>query len=196
MRSIFGFIAAVIGIYSILIFIRIIFSWFGNLVSGRPIEILEKITDPYLDWFRRNLNLRIGLLDFSAVVAIVFLSLAQSLFYTLARAEVVSVGGIIAAILGALWTIISFIIGFYLIVIALRAFAYFTNRNIYSPFWQTVDNIYQPFMYRINSIIFGKTIGHFLKRMIIVFLLLLLLMIGGRFLINLLIIFLSDKFII
>jgi len=196
MKSIFGFIAAALGIYSILIFVRIIFSWFGNMVSGKPIEILEKLTDPYLDWFRRNLNLRIGLLDFSAVAAIVTLSLLQSLFYTLARAEVVSVGSIIAAILGALWTIISFIIGFYMIIIGLRAFAYFTNRNIYSPFWQTVDNIYQPFMYKINSIIFGKTIGHFLKRMIIVFLLLLLLMIGGRLIINLLIGFLSDKFVL
>jgi len=196
MKSIFGFFAAITGVYSILIFIRIIFSWFGNMVSGKPMEIISKITDPYLEWFRRNLNLRIGFLDFSAVVAIVFLSLLQSMFYTLARSEVVSVGSMIAAVLSALWTIISFIIGFYLVIIALRAFAYFTNRNIYSAFWQTIDNIYQPFMYKMNRIIFGNKIGHFLKGMIITFLLLLLLMFGGRLLINLLVSLISDKFVL
>jgi YggT family protein len=120
----------------------------------------------------------------------------QSLFYTLARSEVVSVGSMLASILGAIWTIISFIIGFYMVIIVLRAIAYITSRNIYNPFWQTVDNIYQPFMYKMNRIIFGNKIGHFLKGMIITFLLLLLLMFGGRILINLLINFLNGKFII
>jgi len=196
MNAIFGFIAGAIGVYSILIFARILLSWFGSMVSGKPIEILSKITDPYLDWWRKNLKLTIGFLDFSAIAAIVFLSLMQSMFYNLASSEILSVGTMLAVILGAVWSIASFIIGFFMIIIVLRAFAFFTNRNIYSPFWKIVDNIFQPFMYKMNRLIFGNKIGNFLKGMIISFFLLLLLMVGGRFIINLLISYLYGKFVI
>ena len=196
MKAVFGFIAGAIGVYSILIFARILLSWFGSMVSGKPVEILSKITDPYLDWWRKNLKLTIGFLDFSAIAAIVFLSLMQSMFYNLASSEILSVGTMLAVILGAVWSIASFIIGFFMIIIVLRAFAFFTNRNIYSPFWRIVDNIFQPFMYKMNRLIFGNKIGNFLKGMIISFFLLLLLMVGGRFIINLLISFLYGKFVI
>ena len=196
MNAVFHFLAAVLGVYSVLIFIRIIFSWFGNVVSGKPVEILSKITDPYLDWWRNNLNLRISFLDFSAIVAIVFLSLLQSFFYTLARSEIVSIGSLLALIINALWTVVSFIIGFFMVIIILRAFAFFTNRNIYGTFWRIVDDIFQPFMYKMNRIIFGNKIGNFLKGILVTFLLLLLLLIGGRIIINILSGLLYGKFII
>jgi len=194
MRAVFGFLSAITGVYSLLIFIRIIFSWFSGMVSGKPVELLSRLTDPYLDWFRRNMSLKIGFLDFSAVVAIVCLSMLQSLFYTLSVAESVTIGNILAIILVSIWSILSFIIGFFMIIIVLRAFAYLTNRNIYSTFWNAVDNIYKPISYRINRIIFGKKIGGYFKGMVISFLLLGLLLIGGRFLINIIADFLVNTF--
>jgi len=135
-------------------------------------------------------------LDFSAIVAIVFLSLLQSFFYTLARSEIVSIGSLLALIINALWTVVSFIIGFFMVIIILRAFAFFTNRNIYGTFWRIVDDIFQPFMYKMNRIIFGNKIGNFLKGILVTFLLLLLLLIGGRIIINILSGLLYGKFII
>jgi len=186
MRTIFGVLAAAAGIYSLLIFIRIIFSWFRGMVSGKPVEILNKITDPYLNWWRRNLNLRIGFLDFSAIAAIVSLYLIQNLFNMLSVAQRISIGHILAIILLSLWMVVSFIAGFCMIIIILRLFAYLANRNIYSPFWNAIDSISQPLMYRMNRLFFGNKIGGYLKGIIFSLILLAVIMLGGRFLVNLL----------
>ena len=184
MRFIFGILAAAAGIYSVLLLVRIVLSWFGNSFYSKPVEILNKITDPYLDWWRRVLNFRVGIFDFSVIVAVVFLSLVQNIFYTLSLSERMTLGFLLAEILLSLWNIVSFIIGFFIIVIILRAAAYLTNRDIYSPFWSIVDTISQPLMYRMNRIIFGRKIGNYLTGIIMAVLMLAAILIGGWILIK------------
>jgi len=180
MRLIFGILASAAGIYSLLILIRIVISWFGGFSGGKPVELLAKVTDPYLDWWRNHLNLRVGFLDFSAVAGIVAVSLAQNIFYTLSISGVIKLGNILAILLLSIWSITSFLLGLCLVIIILRLIAYLTNRDIYSPFWRAIDSISQPILYRINRIIFGKKIGGFLKGIIISSLLLIALMFAGN----------------
>jgi YggT family protein len=183
MRLIFGILAAATGIYSLIIFIRIIFSWFGNMVSGKPVEIINKITDPYLDWWRQRLHISIGVFDFSIIVAIVFLSFIQNVFHILSVSERITLGFLLAQILLSLWNIISFIIVFFIIVIIIRWIGYLANSNIYSPFWSVVDSISQPLLYRMNRIFFGKKIGGFLKGILLSLLSLVVILVGGRFIV-------------
>ena len=184
MRNIFGVLAALAGIYSLLILIRIVFSWFRGTVLGKPVEILCRITDPYLNWWRQALRLRIGFLDFSVLAAVVSLSFLQSIFSMIYVTGRFSPGSLLAIILISLWSIVSFITGFCIVIIILRIIAYLTNRNIYSPFWGAVESISQPLMYNFNRIIFGRRIVNFLLGMIVSLILLVLIMIGGRLLIN------------
>jgi len=187
MRAVFGFLSAGVGIYSLLIFIRIIFSWFRGIThesSGKVIEILNKITDPYLNWWRNNLKLQVGFLDFSTIAAIVSLSFIQNILFTLSVSERMTLGFILAQILLSIWTIISFIIGFFMIIIFLRFIAYVTNRNIYSLFWGAIDSISAPVLYRINRIIYGNKIGNYLNGLIFSFIILGLLLVAGKFIID------------
>ena len=186
MRTIFGLLATFAGIYSLLIFIRIIFSWFRNFVSGKPVEILNKITDPYLNWWRRSLSLQIGFIDFSAVAAIVSLGMIQRIFQMLAIAERISIGSILAIILTSFWMVVSFIIGFCIIVIVLRAVGYMTNRNIYSPFWNAVDSISQPLVYRLNRLVYKNRIVSYINGIVVSLLILFVIMLGGKYLVHLL----------
>jgi len=180
MHLIFGILAGAAGIYSLLLFIRIILSWFGGLPSSRPVDLLVRITDPYLDWWRSHLNLRIGFLDFSAVAAIIAVSIAQNIFNSLANSGVFKLGNVLAIILISIWSVIFFVLGFCLIILILRLIGYLTNRNIYSPFWRVIDSISQPLLYRLNRIIFGNRIAGYLKGIILSSLLLAALMIGGN----------------
>jgi len=180
MRMVFGFLTAAAGIYSILIFIRIVISWFGGSVYGKPVDILYAVTDPYLDWWKRNLNLRIGFLDFSVVAAIAFISVLQSVFFSLSRYETITLGNILAVVLLSFWNVMSFILGFCFLVIVLRLIAYLTSRDIYSPFWQAVDSISQPVLYRLNRIIFGNKIAGYLKGVLLSLLLLAVIIAGGK----------------
>ena len=181
MHLIFSLLATIIGIYLILLFIRILISWFGGFVSGKPVELLARVTDPYLDWWREKLNLRLGLLDFSPVAGIICLSIVQNILHSFSRSERITIGYILAMLLMSIWSIASFLLGICVLILVLRLIAYLTNRNIYSPFWKAIDSISQPVLYRLNRIFFGHSIENYLKGLIISIAALVIVWIAGGF---------------
>jgi YggT family protein len=74
-----------IGIYTALLFIRILLSWFPNIdwASG-PFSILSQLTDPYLNIFR-NIIPPLGGMDFSPILALLLLQVVQQAASTLLR---------------------------------------------------------------------------------------------------------------
>lgn len=72
-------LAKTLEIYSLVLFVRLLLSWFPNLDWGNPIlSAIASITDPFLNLFRGFIP-PIGGLDLSAIVAILALSLGQKL---------------------------------------------------------------------------------------------------------------------
>jgi YggT family protein len=167
MDGILTFTITVLSIFSLLIVIRIIISWFGGFVSGKPVEILAPITDPYLNWWGRHFPLRIGFVDFSVIVAIVFLSFVQNILFSILYAGKISLGVILAIVISSVWGILSFVIGFCVVVLILRLIAYLINSNMYGMFWRLVDSISQPLLYRLNRMIFGNRITTYFKSIVI-----------------------------
>ncbi|MDR3334965.1 MAG: YggT family protein [Treponema sp.] len=160
-------LSALTGLYMLLIFIRIMLTWFSGANYGRPLEILSGITDPYLDWFRRFPALRAGFLDLSPIVAMAVLSLVNQVFSTLAQYGAIRLGIILAMVLSALWSAASFILGFFLVVLGLRLIGYLTSRDVYnSTFWRIVDTISQPVLYRIKRVLFQRRLVHYLTGII------------------------------
>ena len=183
MQLIFGFLALLISIYSLLIFIRIILSWFRSGISSKPVNFLYRITDPYLNWWRNNLKLQFGMMDFSPLAGIVALSVIQTILHALSRFNIITIGGILAILLGSIWSVTAFLLNFIIIIFILRLIAYITNRDIYSSFWKVIDTISQPILYRINRIIFKDRIVNFVKGLIVSAILIIALRIGGSVLI-------------
>jgi YggT family protein len=179
-------LANLAGLYSLVIIIRVMLSWFGGAQYGRPAGFLAGITDPYLDWWRRTLRLQAGYLDLSPIAAMAALSLVRSVFSTIARYGRITIGIILSIAVSALWSAASFILGFCLIVLILRLIAFMTNRNLYSPFWQIIDTISQPMLYRINRIIFGGRLVNYLTGMIAAIAALAVIRVGGSFAVRLL----------
>ncbi len=72
-------LAQTLEIYSFVLIIRVLLSWFPNLDWGNPIlTTISSITDPYLNVFRGIIP-PIGGLDLSAILAFIALSLMQQL---------------------------------------------------------------------------------------------------------------------
>jgi YggT family protein len=72
-------LAKTLQIYSLVLFVRLLLSWFPNLDWGNPIlSAISSITDPFLNLFRGFIP-PIGGLDLSAIVAFLALSLMQTL---------------------------------------------------------------------------------------------------------------------
>jgi YggT family protein len=185
-RSVTGLLAMLIGIYSLLIIIRIMLTWFSNAPYGKPVQILTAITDPYLDWWRQKLNLRAGALDLSPIAAIAALSVLQTVCSTVAKEGRISIGIILAVCLFALWSAASFILGFCVIVLVLRFIGYICNSDMYSTFWRIIDSISQPLQYRINRIIFGRRLVRFTTGLVVSIIALAVVWVGGGLIVRLL----------
>jgi YggT family protein len=170
-----------------IIFFRIILSWFGG-GYGRTETLLRGITDPYLNWFRRFTFLRIGNIDLSPIAGMALLSFLNMTFSRLAVSGTLSLGIILAEALRIVWSVVSFFLGFGIIILVLRLIAYLTSQNTFGRFWGAVDAISQPIVYRINRLIFGGKIIHYLTGILVsICVLLICTFIGGalaRFLSN------------
>ena len=76
-------LAQTLEIYSLVLIVRVLLSWFPNLDwGGNPVlSTVSSITDPYLNAFRGIIP-PIGGLDLSAILAFIALSLMQQLLNT------------------------------------------------------------------------------------------------------------------
>lgn len=167
MIRLMGALAFLTSVYMMIITIRIILTWFGGIGQGGFQSTLAKITDPYLDWFRRFPVLRTGFLDFSPIVALGVLSLVNRIFGTLARYGTISLGIILAMVLQAVWGAVSFFLGFLIIILLLRLAAHFFARSINSPFWRVIDSIARPVLYKISRVLFKNRIVNFINSVIV-----------------------------
>ncbi|MFM9041409.1 MAG: YggT family protein [Vulcanococcus sp.] len=74
-----GVLAQTLSIYTLILLVRVLLSWFPNLDWGNPVlSTVSAITDPYLGVFR-GLIPPLGGLDLSAIVAFLALQLIQTL---------------------------------------------------------------------------------------------------------------------
>ena len=85
-------LARTLEIYSLVLLVRVLLSWFPNLDWSNPLlSTVSSITDPYLNAFR-GLIPPLGGLDLSAILAFLALQLAQNLLNLLVGAGA-SLGG-------------------------------------------------------------------------------------------------------
>jgi YggT family protein len=178
MRLLMNILSGVTSLYMFLIFIRIMLTWFSGVHYGKPYEILAGITDPYLNWFRRFSALRVASLDISPIVALAVLSVGNNIFTTLARYGRISLGIVLALGLSAIWSAVSFVLGFFIVIVILRLIAYLSNRDIYRTFWRIIDTLSQPVLYRVSRIVFQNRPVQYLTRLITSVAVLLILRIG------------------
>jgi len=76
MEGLFNILALALNLYSWAIIVYILMSWFPGARESSFGEGLGKITEPYLEIFRRFIP-PLGMIDFSPIVAILVLSLAR-----------------------------------------------------------------------------------------------------------------------
>jgi len=77
MAIILGTFSSFISIYLVLLFIRVLLTWFPNIDwYNQPFAALSQITDPYLNLFRSIIP-PLGGMDFSPMLAFLALSFLQ-----------------------------------------------------------------------------------------------------------------------
>ena len=153
-QQIIGFLSFFVSIYTMIVFVRIILTWFSGFGLGRLLGTLSRITDPYLNWFRRFTFLRVGFVDLSPIAAIGVLSMLNNILNILGRYGTITLGIILAIVLQTVWSAVSVILGFLIIILVIRLAAHLLRRGTYSQFWRIVDTVSQPILYGINRLLF------------------------------------------
>ncbi len=170
--------AAVI-VYIFLCAARVLMSWVPGLDAGRGGEILARLVDPYLSWFRRIKFLSSGAFDFSPIAALATLAVVNDLLTTVAYAGRLSVGLVLGLLVGAAWSAGAFIISFFAVCAIARIVAYAARWNSLHPLWMVIDSMLNPVLFAINRFIYRGRIVNYLQGLITGFAVLLLLRWGG-----------------
>ncbi|MBR2282650.1 MAG: YggT family protein [Spirochaetales bacterium] len=157
LQGICGFLAGLLGLYSAVIFVRIIISWIllfsrqngwrsGNGGYGynqenydqpsgiaKVDQVLGKICDPFLNMFRGFKGLRRSRVDFTPLLALVVLSIVRSLLSMFAQYGRISIWTIIAVVISGLWNSFFSLLLFILIVLLIVRLV-FTNKTTTSAY--------------------------------------------------------------
>lgn len=161
MSQIMRTLAFIVSVYMTVISVRIILTWFTGMGTGGLRDTLARITDPYLNWFKRFTFLRVGFLDLSPIAALGLLSVLHGILITIAAHGRISLGIILVLLIQTVWGAVSFFLGFLIIVLILRLIAHYLVKNSYNPFWTVVDSISRPVLFRINRVLFKDRILNF-----------------------------------
>jgi len=183
MAQLLNLLSLILNIYMLIIFIRIILTWFPGFGNSGIINFLSGITDPYLNWFRRFTFLRLGFLDLSPIVALGVLALVNRILGMLASYGRISLGVVLVMALQVLWGAVSFILGFLILILILRLMAFLLRQSGANPFWNVIDTISQPVLYRINRVFFRNRIVKHITSLLVSILSLAVIYIALRFLV-------------
>lgn len=178
--------SAVLSLYMLLCIIRIFFSWMPRLAEGPWGKRIAALTDPYLRIFKGIPLFTTPAVDFSPIVALAVLSVANSLFVTLSYAMRITLGFIASLLVDAAWSAVSFVLGFFLVCIVARIIGYLARLMTLHPLWQILDGIINPILLLINRLIYRGRQVEYLQGLITGFLVLLVLRGLGGWLVRLL----------
>lgn len=143
-------LAQVIHIYSCLCIIRIFLTWVPQINYSSIGRLFSSICDPYLNLFSR-LPLRIGMIDFTAIVALTGLYLAESILGSISQTGFISLSVILSHLLLACWSIVSslLIIFFLICVIRYLVSIFYKQSNNYNSRWQILDNAIRNYVFKL-----------------------------------------------
>jgi YggT family protein len=176
-RTTMTVLSGLLSFYSLLLFIRILLTWFHTPVLERPKQILGALVDPYLEKFRGIEWLRFGMLDFSPVLAFIILGLAINITSNLAAGQALTIGMILAYLVRDIWGFASFFMNIMIVLLAVFLVANLMGKNIMLG---GLNNLLYRITDRVMSL-FGRQTYHMTQGIIFSLILILALRVGLQF---------------
>ncbi|GAB6277921.1 MAG: YggT family protein [Rectinema sp.] len=161
LTSLARIMSGVVSIYMLLCIVRIFFSWMPSLIDTKWGRLIARLTDPYLDLFRTITLFRTSAVDFTPIVALTVLSVINNLFMTLSYAVRITFGFILSLLLDAGWSAVSFLLGFFLVIVLIRIIGFIARIATLHPLWQILDSMINPLLFKVNNVIYrGRAVDY------------------------------------
>lgn len=162
MGTVLSILSGLVVVYTVLCLISIFMTWIPGAKFTKFGKVISAITDPYLNLFSKRGWFRVGNIDFSPILAIGILSILSSIIGGIATTGRIHFGGILAMILGMLWSLISTLLGIFILLILIRWIVLLVNKGQVSTnsAWYQVDLMLQKFVYKIGNTFFRNNLTY------------------------------------
>ena len=178
-------LGAAVTVYMFACAVRIFLTWVPRNDLGRPAKVLASAVDPYLGFFGRFRIFRVGRFDFSPIAALAALAVTNQVLLTIAFTGAITIGGIAALFVDAIWSAVAFVLTFLAIAALARLVAFAARWNSLHPLWRVIDDMLNPLLFRITRILWRDRIVNYLQGLITGLIVLLVLRVGGEALVRL-----------
>jgi len=165
LSTVFRLLGAATSIYMLLCVVRVFLSWFPASAIGRPAELVERATDPYLLLWKRIPFLQAGGVDFSPIAALAALS-GLSRIFSVASYGALTFGLALSLIVEVVWAPVSFLLGFFVVLLVARIVAYAARWNSLHPVWRAIDAMINPVLFRIKRFVYKDRIVNYMQGLI------------------------------
>lgn len=179
----FRILAAAFSIYSLMCAARIVLTWIPGAEQSGGGRFLAAVCDPFLNFFRVGW-LRFGALDFSPLLALSVLTMASYVMQNLSAGGRITIGYVLALLIQMAWSIVSSILIFLIIILAVRLVVFLTGADRSSPLWAQIDASLNPFVYSITKIFSGGRPIAYKSALILSIVIVFLLRVFGHFVIG------------
>ncbi len=192
LRILINTAAGAVSLYSTLCFFRIILTWIPSLNYSAVGKFLSSICDPYLNLFSR-LPLRIGMIDFTAMVAIGVLYVFSSILTNVSASGYISLSMILANLINIVWSIGSSIITVIMLIFFVRYLVsvFSKSSNQYNSPWQRFDDAIRNMVFKICSFLTGGKNISYKTALLVDSIALLLILLVSSFLLRILLVFVN-----
>jgi YggT family protein len=177
-------LSAAVTVYMLMCTVRILLTWVPGADGGRGGRVLARAVDPYLRFFSRFPVFRSGRFDFSPIMALAVLAVANQALATLAFTGHLTVGIALGLVVGAAWSAVAFILSFVAVCALVRMIAYAARWNSLHPLWMVIDSMLNPVLYRVNRFIYRDRIVNYLQGLVTGFVVVVLLRVAGGALVS------------
>ncbi len=140
-------------IYTLLLSLRILLTWFGGPSFGRAWHYLRVATDPYLNIFRRIKFLHLGNFDLTPLAAILTLVIVQNIIGSLSLYGFITLGIILAIIVRGIWQSAVWILLVLALICVVRIISLYVAGHRDHPIWHALDMILQPMVFQAGRLL-------------------------------------------
>ena len=187
MRAIFAGLSQLVQLYSLVCVVYILLTWIPSLRYSPFGRALASVCEPFLRLFSRFRFTRVGMVDFSPILALGALSVVSMALRRFAYTDRFSFAFILAGLVQVVWSFFSYLLTILLIFLAARIiYDLFFSRNVRGPFWIMLDNFLNPIISFASQIFFRSGGAMYRTRLIVTFACALVVRVGGGILANML----------
>ena len=160
-------LAFIFSLYTMLIVVSIILKWLYPNANGRGSKMVNQLTDPFLNFFRRFSFSRIGYIDISPLLAVLSLSIVNQILGRIRELGSITLWAIVAIIISSVWNVImTLLLAVLIVAVARYLFLLFTTNKMNS-FANICDAFFIPLSSRIAAVFIKNSSSSYQLNLII-----------------------------